>query len=228
MPENHLTSAWINYGLSPVASRMALRDMVAGLLADGPGATLGVHGLGVFYCLRTKERFVIRDGVVYRCPQRDVIKLRPAKADVTELDESPDVRISFETTFSGDNDYAFTSTSRAGQFVATAPTAIIDDVWRLFYSVVDGLPGYGLGDSSLSDSDIAACASYYDDTPNAISCVRLEHSLGTIMRRTNPSGGAFGKPIISAECSDASTNDIYDAVYGGEVSAHFRSRALTL
>lgn len=228
MPENHLTTAWISYGLSPITSRAALRDMVTGLLLDGPGASLGVHGLGVFYVLTQKERFVIRDGVVFRVPERDVIKLRPAKGDADELDESPDVRIAFQYAVSSEGEYAFESTSRTGQFVATSPVNIVDDVWRLVYAKIDGIPGYGFGDNSLTDEEIAAVPNWTAGDPQDVLAVRLEHSLLNIVPTLEPGLSSFGHLVISAECDDATLAQLDDVSYGREVSAHFRSRSLTV
>lgn len=227
MPDySHLLQSLLNWSVPATPVRAALREFYQRMVEDDPGATSGVRGLGVFYTHQTKERFVIRDGVVWKVPSRRVVKLRPPKAAAIELEESPDVAVSFQTTGAVNDTYRFKSSDRDGQFVCTAPTELVDDVWNLTYNCWKGQPSYVFGNSDMSQSEIDNLDSWYSGAGASVLALRIEHSLTTVWHRVSPGTLVVGLIEWSAECDDGIVRSLLDVSGDNEVSAHVRARAL--
>jgi len=123
---NALALSAIHVGVDPTALRLLLRQFHSELVAAGVGSTCGVHDFGVFYVHENARRFVVRDERVFDVPSRLVVKLRPSRADVDELDESPIVRIFFSISGIGE-DWQFESVSRSDRFRVVLPIAHEDE-----------------------------------------------------------------------------------------------------
>lgn len=223
---NRLEERAIHNGIQMVPLRKTLREMAALLIADGPGSTAGVHDVGVFYAQLMSKRYVIRDGIVYEVPERTVLKLRPAKAATTELDESDDVRLACKHVYTADKDFSFKSTTTAGQFVLQLPSARANEVWKLFRHEFNGRPTYVFAHDSLSQTAMKAIDEPYFDGFDEWQGARLEHSCDAWQSAVNANGYSLSSPTVSAEVSGGGVFGITDLTNGKEALAHFRARAL--
>lgn len=224
---NHLTQNWINYGLSPVTSRKALREAVAALKTDPPGSSFGVHGVGVFHRVDTAERFYVRDGVVYRRDAATSVHLRPPKVGATLLAESVDVRLSFSHVGNFGTPWELKSTSKAGNFVVQTPSARANETWKLYVGQAEGRRCYWVAHSTLSEAQISSVDGIYASDSSTLECLRLHFNLEGVWSTSSIEAAHFEDFEVSAAVDDGSglkTSD--DASYGKEALAHVRARAL--
>lgn len=223
---SRIVEALIKYGIAPTAFRAAMRQASADMISDGPGTTAGIHDVGVFYVYTNQKRFVIRDGDIWKCPERTVLKLRPAKCDAVKMTESDDVRIETTQRYPGNTFYQFKSTSKAGNFDLVQPAARNDEVWELHRHVYESYVTYLLCHDTLSEAQKKAIDGVLFDEFDDLQGIRLEASLTSLYEATDESGYSMGNPVVSAEVESGGVKGSDDATYGSEVVAHFRNRVV--
>lgn len=228
---NHLIRHAISYGIDAVTLRATLRGMNDDLVADGPGATLGVHGLGVFYVERLTERFIATGSAVYRVPERDVVRLRPSKnGNVETLDESEMVEIQFDLAGPAYTTWRFESASRADRFTQTLPAPWNGESYDLVRVTVAGKRKYclvwdGFSGDLAAGEDIQATFS-----PDRYYLFRWPVDLNSNI------GGGFALSAISANQTfraalAGTSSPLYphdDPTYGREAKAWLAQRAIAL
>lgn len=224
---NAIESAMIKYGIAMPAFRAAMREAAAAMVAAGPGAKSGVHDVGVFHVATLKKRYVIYNGDVYLCDERDVLKLRPAKGSTTKLDASPLVTMTTKHAYAADLDFVFESTSKTGQFVLKVPTNRENEKWELtrFGSKWNGV--YVFAHDTENYGSIASGKNPVFDVFDDWQGGCLERSLTSWRDSVNASGYSLDRPNFQAELDDGSTADIEATTGGAEALAHVRCRALS-
>lgn len=225
---NHLESACLFYAVPLTPLRAALRRFHDDMVADAPDAKAGIHGLGVFYTVQSPERFVLRDGIVYKVASRTVVKLRPPHRAAVALDESPVVDVGFNVAGDVEKDYVIRSTGRDDQFEVVFPSGEAGNPFHLTYHVLNGVKTYVLANSVYTDTQIAAVNDVLFNASDELQHLRFSHDLRSFYRSGSPPDIALGAPGWFAECDDSSYKSIDDVTYGKEATSHCRQRALTI
>lgn len=231
MSTNPLEQAMIRRGIAMPALRDGLKKFRTDLIANGVGATTGVHDFGVFYVHRNVQRYVVRDGKVFDVPQRDVVKLRPEKANVTQLTESDDVRIEMPIDFgSGSNLWRWKSTSRANQFLVTAPSQYLNDPFDLVRDFNNGEQTYVLVLGTEPDATVTSVEQItVNGAGDAPLAIRFTKTLKALREAPLTSGDTpTGQPKFEAEVDAGGLKLLTDATYGREVKAWCRQRAIDI
>jgi len=228
MATNNLALALIRYGIDPTGARAALREFHQSLIAAGPGASCGVHDVGVFFTQQQAARFIMRDDQVFSVPSRLVVKLRPSGQDATLLTESPLVRISIQISNATYYDWQFDSTSRSNRFSVVLPTDLVGDVWHFVRVVVDGTRSYVLCKNSFTGA-LDAGEDLQTDGPGGLPVFfRWTARLNNRPFKTgtgNP--GVVGRQFTARVADDTATGNAYTGDdHGREALAWFRQRAI--
>jgi hypothetical protein len=231
LPANHLIRNAIAVGIDAVSLRAVLRETRTDLIADGPGANLGVHDFGVLYVHRNAQRFVVRDGKVFDVPQRDVLKLRPEKSVPDELTESDDVRIEQDFDFgSGNVAWHFKSTSRANRFEVVLPTAHAGNDYDFVRDDELGVQTYVLAKFDMPDYNLQNIAGIaHNPTTKEVFGIRYTRDLRSMTAQ--PSGVAhvaIANLVVEADVSTVGLKRITDTTYGAEALAWLRQRAIDI
>lgn len=231
VPPNHLIRHAISYGIDAITLRATLRGMHDDLIADGPGASLGVHGLGVFYVYRNVQRYVVRDGRVFDVAQRDVLKLRPQKSVPDELTESDDVRITVVFQASPSRTWTWQSTSRAGRFSVTSPATWSGTNHDFVRQVYRGNPSYVMVRNDISDATISTCESaIWSPTDNELFAVRFDNDMRSVHcgQGVNQNHPADLPTVLADTDSVGPLTDLLDPSGGREVKAWICQRAIAI
>ena len=194
------------------------------MINDGPGATAGIHDFGVFYVQRMNERFVVRGADVYKIPQRDVLKLRPSKANVTKLTESDDVRISIWQRYSTQIEYTWESSSVAGDFELKTPVARLGETWKLYRHTYETYNTVLFGNTAKTASEIESTDGVLFDINEDLQAVRIEHTLTSLFDGTDTNGLSCQNPTWQVEVNAGGLKGLDDPVFKKEVLAHLRAR----
>lgn len=224
---NHITERWINYGIAPTAARLCWREAFEALKADGPSASFGIDSVGVFFRHEAPERYVNRSNGVYRRDATTEIRFRPQKVGATLLDESADVRISFDHVGNFGTPWLLKSTSKAGDFNLETPSGRNGETWKFYRGLAEGRTCYWIAHDTLSEAQIVAVDGQYASDSSTLEALRLTYDLEAVWQTSSTETGHFENFHWQAAADDASgLQSIDDVTYGSEVRAHVRFRAL--
>jgi len=130
MATNHLAllAAW--HGIDAPALRKVLRELATWLVDGGASERkLGVEGLGVFYSQTQAARYIVRGDRIFERPECRVVKLRPAKQDVTEITEGRVLDIELNLTNIGDIGFTLEYNANHWTLIGTPNTPPLNEYY---------------------------------------------------------------------------------------------------
>jgi len=226
-----LLAAW--HGIDAPALRKVLRELATWMKDGGTEERkLGVEGLGVFYSQTQPARYIVRGDRIFERPECRVVKLRPAKQDVTEITDARVLDIELNVT--GMGDFAFTLEYNANSWVSlyqpqTPPTneyylVRSDDEPRRYALILDGVSPTAVF-SATQDMGVNESGPYIEflrwdsmlqSTPN---CVQVsDWHVVTQVFVVSPEYGSPGDPI-----------ELYESgILNRLALAWFRSRTIAI
>lgn len=228
MGTNQLAMLAIRRGIDPTPLRDVFRQLRIDMIAGGPGTSIGIEGFGVFFVQHSPERFVMRDGLVFKIPERDEIKLRPSKATVELLAESEMVELATVLQGPIDPAWVWQSTSRASRFTLVLPLAFAGLTYEWVRIKMDGQRRYCMVEEGFLPTGLDLGHDMQVAGGDHIGMLRF-----TAMLDNDPGtfGAMFGMVVdkfftASLAGTSAPTYLLADPLHGKEVLAWWRQRAV--